>query len=157
METAARLRLQGMAMLAVTLGVGALVGVTGERLRSAASPPQPPFERPDRFNRGGAGGGGGLPLPFQQLGLSDEQREQIAAVMESRRARTESLMQELLTPLAAEMDSVRSAIAEILTPAQLADLNAAFDSSGPLRGFGGMRRGGRSGRRRFGPPRDRQR
>lgn len=142
-------------MLAVTLAVGVLVGVTGERLRSAASPPQPPFERPDRFDRGG--GGGALPPPFQQLGLSDEQREQIAAVMESRRARTESLMQELLTPLAAEMDSVRSAIAEILTPAQLADLNAAFDSSGPRRGFGGMRRGGRSGRRRFGPPRDRQR
>lgn len=144
-------------MLAVTLAVGVLVGVTGERLRSAANPPQPPFERPDRFNRGGGGGGGGLPPPFQQLGLSDEQREQIAAVMESRRARTESLMQELLTPLAAEMDSVRSAIAEILTPAQLADLNAAFDSSGPRRGFGGMRRGGRSGGRRFRPARDRQR
>ncbi len=159
METAARLRLQGMAMLAVSLGVGVLAGVAGERLRSAASTPEPPFERFDRFNRGGGGrgGGGGLPPPFQQLGLSDEQREQIAAVMESRRARTESLMQELLTPLAAEMDSVRSAIAEILTPAQLADLNAAFDSSGPLRGFGGMRRGGRCGRRRFGPPRDRQR
>lgn len=155
METAARLRLQGMAMLAVTLAVGVLVGVAGERLRSAASAPEPPFERTDRFDRGG--GGGGLPPPFQQLGLSDEQRQQIVAVMESRRARTESLMRELLTPLAAEMDSVRSAIAEILTTEQLADLNAAFDSSGPLRDFGGMRRGGRSGRRRFGPPRDRQR
>ncbi len=142
-------------MLAVTLAVGVLVGVAGERLRSAASAPEPPFERTDRFNRGG--GGGGLPPPFQQLGLSDEQRQQIVAVMESRRARTESLMRELLTPLAAEMDSVRSAIAEILTTEQLADLNAAFDSSGPLRDFGGMRRGGRSGRRRFGPPRDRQR
>ena len=140
-----------MAMLAVALGVGVLVGVAGERLRSAGSAPEAPFERPDRFNRGD------LPRPFQQLGLSDEQREQIAAVMESRRARTDSLMRELLTPLGAEMDSVRSAIAEILTPEQLADLNAAFDSSGPPRGFGGIRRGGRSGRRRFGLPRDRQR
>ncbi len=156
MDSAASLRLQGMAMLAVTLGVGVLVGVAGERLRSAANAPEPLLERADRFNREG-GGGGGLPRPFQQLGLSDEQREQIAAVMESRRARTDSLMQELLTPLGAEMDSVRSAIAEILTPEQLANLNAAFDSLGPRRGFRGMPRGGRSGRRRFGPPRDRQR
>ncbi len=157
MDTAARLRLQGMAMLAVTLGVGVLAGVAGERLRSAASAPEPPFELADRFNRGGVGGGGSLPRPFQRLGLSDEQREQITAVMESRRARTDSLMQELLTPLGAEMDSVRAAIAEILTPEQLADLNAALDSLGPRRGFGGMRRGGRSGRRRFGPPPDRRR
>ena len=56
MDTAARLRLQGMAMLAVTLGVGVLAGVAGERLRSAASAPEPPFELADRFNRGGVGG-----------------------------------------------------------------------------------------------------
>ncbi len=47
-------------MLAVTLGVGVLVGVAGERLRSAANAPEPLFERADRFNRGGGGGGGTL-------------------------------------------------------------------------------------------------
>jgi Spy/CpxP family protein refolding chaperone len=60
-------------------------------------------------------------------------------------------MRELLLPLRTEMDSVRSAIAEILTPEQLAQLNETFDSMGTPRGFGGP---GRGPRRRFGPPRN---
>ncbi len=146
-----RLRLQGMAILAVALGVGVLAGVAGERVRSAATAPapRPPFERGGRGERG-------LPPPFQQLDLTEDQREQISAVMESRRAVTESLMQQLLTPLAEEMDSVRSSIAEILTPAQLDQLNAAYDSLGSRRGFGGPR-GARGFRRGMGPPRNRRR
>ena len=57
-----------MAMLAVTLGVGVLAGVAGERLRSAASAPEPPFELADRFNRGGVGGGGACRAPFSDWG-----------------------------------------------------------------------------------------
>ncbi len=145
MDSPARLRLQGMAMLAVALVVGALVGVAGERVRSATTAPQP------RFERGVRPGRGVLPRPFQELDLTDEQRDQITAVMESRRSRTESLMRELLLPLRTEMDSVRSAIAEILTPEQLTKLNETFDSLGTRRGFGGP---GRGARRRFGPPRN---
>ena len=145
MHSPARLRFQGMAMLAVALGVGALVGVAGERVRSATSAPQLDFERGDRPGRGV------LPRPFEELELTDEQRDQIAAVMESRRSRAESLMRELLPPLRTEMDSVRLAIAEILTPEQLAKLNETIDSLGTRRGFGGPPRGAR---RRFGPPRN---
>ena len=132
-EPTRRLRFQAVGLLAISLMVGILVGVTGERLRVTQ-------REPDR--RGFVRDSGLLPPPLERIGLTEIQRAQIEEIFQSRRNRTDSIMRVVLPQIRFHIEDVRSAIAGILTPEQLDQLDKEFEA---MR----LRRGDRSGGRRW--------
>jgi hypothetical protein len=127
----------------MALVVGVLVGVTGERLRVSRQVPERPGYRRDS---------GFLPSPWERIGLTEGQQERIEQILQSRRDRTDSIMQDMLPRIHVHLDDVRSEIADILTEDQLEQLDEAYAS---MRHRGGGNRGGRPGYwrgRRRGPP-----
>ena len=132
-EPTRRLRFQAVGLLAVALVVGVLVGVAGERLRVTQS-------EPDR--RGFVRDSGLLPPPLEQIGLTQTQRAQIEEILLSRRNRTDSIMRVVLPQIQFHIEDVRSAIAGILTPEQLDQLDKEFEA---MR----LRHGDRPGGRRW--------
>ncbi|UCC74689.1 MAG: hypothetical protein JSV86_09105 [Gemmatimonadota bacterium] len=145
-ESLGRIRTQGVALLLLTFAVGVLVGFAAERVRSARRAPVPFKPGPDvigQFRQGQ------LPNIFRELGLTPEQREQIAVIMENGRPRSDAVMDEMLPRLRAVTDSIRQEVRAVLTPEQA----AAWDSlmaqmqvrRGPLRPARPGRRTGRGG------------
>jgi Spy/CpxP family protein refolding chaperone len=127
-ESLGRVRLQGIALLALAFAAGALGGMALERVRASRARPEPPGWMPMR---------GDLPPGFGGLGLTAEQREQIQAIFRASRPRTDSVLQASLPRLQAIQDSVRAEIRAVLTP----DQQRMFDemeSRGP-RARGGLR------------------
>jgi Spy/CpxP family protein refolding chaperone len=141
-EPTKRLRLEAIGLLVMALVVGVLVGVTGERLRANRQVPERSGFRRDS---------GFLPSPWERIGLTEAQQEQIQGILQVRRDRTDSIMQDLLPRIHGHLDNVRSEIAEILTEEQLEQLDREFESRRRHRGDSGGRRDyWRGGRRR--PP-----
>ena len=128
-----RLRFQAVGLLAVALVVGILVGVAGERLRVTQSEP---------YRRGFVRDSGLLPPPLEGIGLTEIQRAQIEEIFQSRRNRTDSIMRVVLPQIQFHIEDVRSAIAGILTPEQLDQLDKEFEA---MR----LRHGDRPGGRRW--------
>ena len=151
METVGRLRLQGLAVLAVALVVGGVVGVTLERARQATRPavesrqgrrgPDDGRRRPE-FDRQQ-----GLPGFFRELNLTDEQREQIRAVFERQRPHTDSVMRAAFDEIESIRASVRAEIDAILTEEQREILEERIGERLPFGGrFDPERRRRRPGR-----------
>lgn len=155
-ESLGRIRAKGLSLLAVTFAVGLLAGIAAERSLASRRTPDFPFRPP------GAGaaamrpwGAGGLPRMFEQLDLTEEQRTEIAAVLERWRPRTEAFMEEMMPRLRATADSARAQIRAVLTTEQVAQLDSITDNMRARRGFrrpGFPGAGGRGGRRPFDVP-----
>lgn len=107
-----RMRLAGMAMLAVTFVVGMLAGTAFGRVLKADEPaPGSPASVECRGERG----------PhhiFDELDLSPDQRTRIDGIMARRRTLTDSLWQRDGARIRAAVDSTRAEIRAVLTPAQ---------------------------------------
>ena len=143
-----RLRFQAVGLLAVALVVGILVGVAGERLRVTQSEP---------YRRGFVRDSGLLPPQLEGIGLTEIQRAQIEEIFQSRRNRTDSIMRVVLPQIRFHIEDVRSAIAGILTPEQLDQMDKEFAAMRLRHGDrpGGRRwlhRGGGEGGDRRRPP-----
>ena len=78
-----------------------------------------------------------------RLDLSDEQSERLRALFDARRDRFRAISREVRDRLAAERGSFRTAIADILTPDQMAVFEAEFLRMDGRRGPDGRGPGGR--------------
>lgn len=120
-----RTRLQGAGLLLLVFIVGGLIGGAAERVRLVRRmPPRAWIERGGRPSDER----GILPRPFEQLDLSQEQRDRIVAILEARRPLTDSIMMETMPRLAAIRDSVSVEIKRILTAEQLEQLEQEMGS-----------------------------
>jgi len=108
-ESLGRVRIQGVALLVIAFVVGALGGMSAERIRASRVHPAPPD---------GMRMHGGLPPWFEELNLTSEQQARIQAIFHSSRPRTDSVLQASLPRLEAIRDSVRAEIRAVLTPDQ---------------------------------------
>ena len=159
-------RAQAILLLALAFLAGAVAGGAAERvaIRRQWDRLRPAmarggtmgqgFFRGSRNGPGGstAGGPGGAGF-YEQLGLSDAQRTQIDAIVGKRRSRIDSVMKQSGGVMRAAMDSTRTEIDAVLTPAQRtqADALRALRRAGRGgRGFGGVP--GDSSRGRGGMP-----
>jgi Spy/CpxP family protein refolding chaperone len=155
-ESLGRIRLQGILLLAATFLAGGAAGVAGGRIwgaqRAGEVPPPPPRLRPV-----------GPPPAYERLGLSDDQRARITAILERTRPRTDSVMREVMPRLRAITDSAEAEINTVLTAEQRERFERDRARFGPGGGrFGGPvgdglvppggRARGRGGRGRGRPP-----
>lgn len=139
-ESLGRVRLQGIALLALAFVAGALGGMAVERVRVSRVRPAPPQWMPTR---------GELPPGFGGLDLTPEQRERIQDIFRASRPRTDSVLRASLPRLEAIHDSVRAEIRALLTPEQ----RRRFDEMGSRGQRGFRNRSGFPGGPP-GPPRD---
>lgn len=109
-----RMRLAGMALLAVTFVVGMLAGTAFGRVLSAREPDARTAAVECDQKRGPH-------HVFDQLDLTAEQRTRIDAIMARRRALTDSLWKSDGARLRAAVDSTRAEIRTVLTPVQAAE------------------------------------
>lgn len=105
-----RMRMAGMALLAVTFAVGMLAGTAFGRVLTA--------REPDARTLAAECEKRGPHHIFDQLDLTPDQRTRIDAIMARRRALTDSLWQTDGARLRAAVDSTRAEIRTVLTPAQ---------------------------------------
>lgn len=113
-----RMRLAGMALLAVTFVVGMLAGTAFGRVLKAGEPAAgSPAAAECRGERGPH-------YIFDELELSPDQRARIDGIMARRRARTDSLWKTDGTRIRASVDSTRAEIRAVLTPAQRTEYDA---------------------------------
>ena len=106
-----RMRIAGMALLAVTFAVGMLAGTAFGRVLTAREPDAASSAAECEQKRG----------PhhiFDKLDLTAQQRTRIDGIMESRRALTDSLWQTDGARIRAAVDSTRAEIRAVLTPDQ---------------------------------------
>lgn len=108
-----RMRIAGMAMLAVTFAVGMLAGTAFGRVLSA--------REPDAAATAAECEKRGPHHLFDELDLTPEQRTRIDGIMARRRERTDSLWQTDGTRIRAAVDSTRAEIRAVLTPSQAAE------------------------------------
>lgn len=109
-----RMRIAGMALLAVTFAVGMLAGTAFGRVLTAREPDAAAAAAGCEQKRG----------PhhiFDELDLTPEQRARIDGIMARRRERTDSLWQTDGARIRAAVDSTRAEIRGVLTPVQAAE------------------------------------
>lgn len=106
-----RMRMAGMALLAVTFVVGMLAGTAFGRVLSAREPDAAAAAAKCDQKRGPH-------HMFDELDLTPQQRTRIDGIMARRRERTDSLWQTDGTRIRAAVDSTRAEIRAVLTPAQ---------------------------------------
>ncbi len=119
-ESLGRIRLQGIALLVLAFLSGAVAGGAVERVRDRHPP------RGGRAELGFLKGPNGIPLAFEKLDLTPTQRRQIAEILERRRPAADSILRSSLPRLRVMMDSTRSEIRAVLTPAQRTKLDQLF-------------------------------
>lgn len=107
MVTAKRARLMGVVILAIMFAIGALMGAATMRVATGD----------DASPRHGAESGR-RPGLFETLQLTADQRVQVDAIMERRRAEVDAFWKEHGPQMRAIMDSARAEIRTVLTPAQ---------------------------------------
>src|SRR5688572_27661368 len=110
-----RMRMAGMALLAVTFVVGMLAGTAFGRVLSAREPDAGAAAAAECERKRGPH------HIFDELDLTPGQRARIDAIMASRRARTDSLWQTDGARIRAAVDSTRAEVRAVLTPAQAAE------------------------------------
>jgi Spy/CpxP family protein refolding chaperone len=114
-----RMRLAGMALLAVTFVVGMLAGTAFGRVLNAGEPA--PGTATATECRGEQRGPHHI---LDELELSAEQRTRIDGIMARGRVRTDSLWKSDGARIRAAVDSTRAEIRALLTPAQAAEYDA---------------------------------
>lgn len=107
-----RMRLAGMALLAVTFVVGMLAGTAFGRVLSAREPDAGAATSAECERKRGPH------HIFDELELAPGQRTRIDAIMARRRALTDSLWKSDGARIRAAVDSTRAEIRAVLTPAQ---------------------------------------
>ncbi len=105
--------------LGITLEEGARSWVRFQAQSATMAKLLPPAVEPPDFGMMAGGRPGMLPPRFQQLDLTQEQRDQVWQIIESRREPTEQMMREMMPRLRAASDSVMAEIRAVLTPEQL--------------------------------------
>lgn len=105
-----RMRMAGMALLAVTFAVGMLAGTAFGRVLSA--------REPDARAAAECEAKRGPHHLFDELDLTAAQKTRIDGIMSRRRALTDSLWQTDGTRIRAAVDSTRAEIRAVLTPTQ---------------------------------------
>lgn len=125
-------KVQGAALLVLVFVVGVLAGGALERIRTVQNRPARPWaERDKPFPGGGEvprAERGVLPRPLERLDLTDEQRELIGSLLEASRPLTDSILAETMPRLLEVRDSLAAQIREILTEAQLEQLDREMGS-----------------------------
>jgi len=123
----ARLRAQGLAVLAVVFAAGALAGAAMDHWRVTSRPadvvemvPVPTEQVVENMKMGGSG----IPALYEALQLTPEQRTKIRSIMEANRPRTDSLLHQTWPQLRALLDSIRREVEQVLTPEQRTRLAA---------------------------------
>lgn len=135
-----RIRLKGLALLALAFVAGGMAGAAVEHLRTSEPETFGPITRP-----GGPtppmqrGPGSIVPPVFDRLDLTERQRGEIRRILEESRPTTDSLLAEVMPRLRSITDSVRREIRAVLTEEQRERLESefpAFRGPGPpiLRG-----------------------
>lgn len=109
-----RMRMAGMALLAVTFAVGMLAGTAFGRVLTAREPDAAAAAAECEQKRGPH-------YIFDELELTPEQRARIDGIMARRRALTDSLWQTDGARIRAAVDSTRAEIRAVLSPAQAAE------------------------------------
>jgi Spy/CpxP family protein refolding chaperone len=115
-----RMRMAGMALLAVTFAVGMLAGTAFGRVLSAREPAAAASTAGCEQKRGPH-------YIFDELDLSPEQRTRIDGIMARRRERTDSLWKTDGTRIRAAVDSTRAEIRAVLTPQQAVEYDRLRD------------------------------
>jgi hypothetical protein len=136
---------QAAVVLLAAVIIGAAGGATVQHLRAASM--EPPIQ--DGARRPGGRRPGPRGTPFDRLDLTDAQRDQIRAVMESYEPKTQIIMDEMIPRIRAVRDSARAEIDGFLTEEQRARLEEMDSFWDRRRGPG---RPGRPGRFPGGPP-----
>lgn len=108
-----RMRIAGMALLAVTFVAGMLAGTAFGRVLNAGEPAQASAAAECRDR--------GPHHILDELELSPDQRTRIDAIMARGRVRTDSLWKSDGARIRAAVDSTRAEIRALLTPAQAAE------------------------------------
>lgn len=144
-EALGRVRVQALLLLAIAFGTGIVGGMALERVRAVRSwRGTAERMRPD-FGPPGAGRLGF----FDLLDVTDQQREQIRAILEASRSAMDSVFRSSMPHLLTIHDSVRAEIRAVLTPEQ----QTRFDEMEPRWGgrppaeWGGPGRPGERGGR----------
>jgi Spy/CpxP family protein refolding chaperone len=122
---ARRVRAQGLAVLAVVFVAGALAGAAAEHLRgpgrraNAIESESAPTEQVVENMKMAATR---IPVLYEALQLTPAQREQIRAIMDASRPKTDFLLRETWPQLRALLDSLQRQVEQVLTPEQRARL-----------------------------------
>lgn len=106
MVTAKRARVMGLVVLVVMFAIGALTGAVTMRVTGDEAQAKTRAESSDR------------PGLFETLQLTDEQRVQVDAIMERRRAEVHAFWKEHGPQLRTITDSARAEMRAVLTPEQ---------------------------------------
>lgn len=122
-----RVRAIGIGIAVAMFISGVLAGAAIERMRhgprrDSAVPPSVTVVPPDQLIENMKMAGTGVPVVYEALGLTSEQREQIRRIIDASRPRTDSLLRDTWPPLRALIDSVRRQVEQVLTPDQRARL-----------------------------------
>lgn len=112
-----RARLLGIALLVATFAAGMLAGAAFDQALAAREPA--PVQEPGWHCHGPHGKKTSMIL--DQLGLSPEQRTRVDAIMARRRAQADTFWEREGPRMRSIVDSTRTEIRAILTPAQRAE------------------------------------
>ncbi len=143
------LKAQGLLVILGATLIGVAGGVVIERARQSKTtqPEVAEGRRPPR-DRFGPGHRGGLPRQFEELQLTQEQREDIDSIFQAWEPRTRAAMREFLPRIKAFRDSVRIEVNSVLTAEQRVRLDEILPPFPPngVNPFRGRRGGGRPAR-----------
>lgn len=122
-----RVRAVGIAITVAVFVSGILVGAAIERVRHGShreegAPPAVTNVPPEQLIENMKMAGTGVPVVYEALGLTPDQRDQIRRIIDASRPRTDSLLRNTWPPLRTLIDSVRTQVEQVLTPDQRARL-----------------------------------
>ncbi len=116
LESLGRVRLQGVFLLVVVLGIGAVAGAAFERAHMSRPVPPPP--QPQPAAQAGPASQTGRAGWRQDLHLTDEQDQKIHKILDKYRPHADAILEQFLPRLRSMTDSVRVEIRAALTPEQ---------------------------------------
>jgi len=124
--TLRHVRVQGIAVLGAVFIAGALAGAAIEHVRRPAARTDTAYVSPvptERVVENMKMAGTGVPVLYESLQLTPEQRTRIRTIMDANRPRTDALLHETWPQLRALLESVQRQVEQVLTPEQRARLS----------------------------------
>ncbi|MBI4538981.1 MAG: hypothetical protein HY704_05655 [Gemmatimonadetes bacterium] len=145
LEPRTRERIIAVALLVSIFMAGVLTALVVGELMGRSRPPAPAFAGGPPFRGPGMGPPSGRPgrmggplglteMLAERLDLGDEQERKLEAILERRRAVSDSILEQMRPRLQAQLDSTRTEIREILTPEQREEFDR-YAEEGRLRLF----------------------